>query len=86
MKTQELIERFKTWNGNAWLKDHLAFLKGTYQISHSLPVKREKKKAPKIHYLPFFPNVSHASSEIRDLSNQKDRDWRDDQIVAKLYN
>lgn len=86
MKTQELIERFKTWDGNAWLKSHMAFLKGSYQISNLPPVKREKKKEPKVKYLPFFPNVSHASSKIRDLSNQNDRDWRDDQIIAKLYN
>lgn len=40
MKTQELIERFKTWNGNAWLKDHMAFLKGTYQLNQLRKNKR----------------------------------------------
>ena len=84
MKTNDLINQFKTWDGASWFRHHLAWMKGSYSIVQGVKAVKTKKKAPKVHTLPFFPNVSHASSEIRDVSGQEDRDWRDMNINRRL--
>ena len=72
--TDARIEEFKSWDGPAWFRHHLNWLKGSYHVAQ-LPVKREKKKPSRIKTIPFFPNVSHASSEIRRASGLIDLDW-----------
>lgn len=43
MKTNELIEAFKSWDGKAWLASHMAWLKGSYQMAQLSPPKLEEE-------------------------------------------
>lgn len=71
--TDARIEEFKSWDGPQWFRNHLNWLKGSYHMAQ-LPVKRDKKKAPKVHTIPFYPNVSHASSKVRKHTGKNDKD------------
>ena len=72
--TDARIEEFKSWDGAAWFRHHLNWLKGSYHVAQ-LPVKRDKKKAPRIKTIPFYPNVSHASSQIHEFTGMHDKEW-----------
>lgn len=75
-KTDSLIESFKTWDGAAWFRHHLAWLKGSYQMAQG-PKARAITKPPRVKTIPFQPNVSHASSEIREFTGLNDKEWLD---------
>ncbi|MNL32404.1 hypothetical protein D3C87_1542520 [compost metagenome] len=46
-KTDTLIEAFKTWDGAAWFRAHLAWLKGSYQSAQAtLHYKGEETAKP----------------------------------------
>lgn len=55
MKTNELIESFKTWDGNAWMRYHLAMLQGNHQVKGNIP----DGEAPKVKRIRQVPYVNH---------------------------
>ena len=60
MKTNALIEQFKSWDGKAWFEGHIAFLKGTYQINHAKGVdKAEGEEEPPAKAKKRVPFVNH---------------------------
>lgn len=73
-KTDALIEAFMTWDGAAWFRSHLAWLKGSYQMANQ-PKEVKRAIIPRIKTIPFKPAVSHASSEIRELTGLNDKEW-----------
>lgn len=72
--TDGLIEAFKGWDGAAWFQSHLSWLKGSYQMANQ-PKEAKRAIIPRIKTIPFQPSVSHASSEIRELTGLNDKEW-----------
>lgn len=77
MKTQEMIEAFKTWDGAAFLKSHMLWLKGSYQSAQlskdvSVP-KLERKKVEK--QKPFINYEKRAYKAERAAVGHRKAKW-----------
>lgn len=60
MNTNELIQAFKTWDGNAFIKAHLAWLKGSYHLAQQPQsvVKAEEGEATRVKREKQIPYVN----------------------------
>lgn len=60
--TDARIEEFKTWDGAAWFRHHLNWLKGSYhvaQLPKGKPEKEEVRERQKKH--PYINEAKHDS-------------------------
>lgn len=68
MNTQELCDAFRTWNGNAFIRSHLDWLKTTYQGNQLLKqraIMLPEDNKPKVKVAKQVPHRNMEKAERR---------------------